>query len=150
MKYPWIASVAVAAALAFGDGNALSREHPQKTQHEKKSVRDSVRGTLPESEAVFTANERMTIGYWYARERSGLPPMPAKQDQLPADLEKQLYRQGSLPPGLKTMVQPLPVVLERQLRFLPTGYRRVVVGGNIILIHERTALICDVVRISIP
>ncbi len=106
MRYPWIASIAVAAALAFGDRNALSREHPQKAQDEKKSVRDSVRGTLPEPEAVFTANERMTIGYWYARERSGLRPMPARKDRLPAGLEKQLYRQGSLPPGLKESQLP--------------------------------------------
>ena len=72
------------------------------------------------------------------------------RDRLPPGLEKQLRRRGTLPPGLQKKVQPVPVGLERQLRVLPTGWRRVVVGGNIILMDEKTSLIYDVVRIAIP
>jgi hypothetical protein len=36
------------------------------------------------------------------------------------------------------------------LRRLPTGYRRVVIGGNVILMNEKTALIFDIIRNVIP
>ncbi len=87
---------------------------------------------------------------WSQSYRGGLPPGLAKRDRLPPGLEKQLRRRGTLPPGLQKKVQPVPVGLERQLRVLPTGWRRVVVGGNIILMDEKTSLIYDVVRIAIP
>ena len=36
--------------------------------------------------------------------------------------------------------------LERQLRVPPTGYRRVVIGGNVILMDAKTSLIYDIIR----
>ena len=75
---------------------------------------------------------------------------PGSQRGLPPGLEKQLYKLGTLPPGLQKRVQPLPVAIERQMSVLPIGYPRVVVGGNMILMNEKTALIYDIVRIAIP
>ena len=40
--------------------------------------------------------------------------------------------------------------MERQLPILPSGYRRVVIGGNVIMRNEKTALICDILRKVIP
>jgi hypothetical protein len=69
---------------------------------------------------------------------------------LPPGLEKQLRERGKLPTGLEKKLQPLPPELERQLRVLPTGYRRVAIGGHVILMNEKTAVIYDMIRNAIP
>ena len=53
---------------------------------------------------------------------------------------------GTWPPGRQKGVQPLPYDLERRLRRLPYGYRRVIIGGNVILMEARTAVIYDIIR----
>lgn len=95
---------------------------------------------------VFTRRERVLISDWFRFNRGGLPPGLAKRDRLPPGLEKQLRERGTLPPGLQKKVQPLPYDLERQLRRLPAGYRRVALGGNVILLNETTAVIYDILR----
>jgi hypothetical protein len=99
---------------------------------------------------IFTSEERTIITNWFRRSPSGLPPGLAKRDRLPPGLEKQLRERGTLPPGLQKRVQPLPFELERQLHRLPTGYRRVVIGGNVILMDETTSLVYDIIRDAIP
>ncbi|MBI2265652.1 MAG: hypothetical protein HYU64_10835 [Armatimonadetes bacterium] len=64
----------------------------------------------------------------------------------PVFTERQLRVRGKLPPGLQKKVQSLPFELERRLTVLPTGYRRVVIAGNVILMNEKTALIYDIIR----
>jgi hypothetical protein len=92
----------------------------------------------------------VVVTNWFRDNRSGLPPGLAKRDRLPPGLEKQLRERGTLPPGLQKKIQPLPVALERQLRPLPTGWRRVVIAGNVILMNERTATVYDIIRNAIP
>lgn len=115
-----------------------------------RTVGDKVREVLPESERVFTERERVLVFGWFRDNRSGLPPGLAKRDRLPPGLEKQLRTRGQLPPGLQKKLHPLPWSLERQLRRLPTGYRRVVIAGNVILMEEKTAVIYDIIRNVIP
>src|SRR5262249_29100449 len=43
---------------------------------------------------------------------------------LPPGIAKKYYRTGHLPPGWEKKMQPLPVVVERQLVALPPDYRR--------------------------
>jgi hypothetical protein len=117
---------------------------------EGKSAGDKVREALPPSEAVFSADERRIISRWFGDNRTGLPAGLAKRDRLPPGLEKQLVQRGHLPPGLEKRIQPLPFELERQLRVLPTGYRRVVIAGNVILMEPKTGLIYDIIREVIP
>lgn len=104
--------------------------------------RDGSRNSGP----VFTRRERVLISDWFRFNRGGLPPGLAKRDRLPPGLEKQLRERGTLPPGLQKKVQPLPYDLERQLRRLPAGYRRVALGGNVILMNHETAVIYDILR----
>ena len=137
--------MATPAAWAQGQGNANSKA-PQKGQ----SVGDKVRSVLPASEPVFSTQEITLIQGWFRTNRSGLPPGLAKRETLPPGLEKQLRQKGTLPPGLQKKVQPLPIELERQLTVLPTGYRRVVIAGNVILMNPTTGLIYDIVRNVIP
>jgi hypothetical protein len=116
----------------------------------KKTAGEKVREVLPEGEMVFTEQERVVVKKWFGSHHSNLPPGLAKRDRLPPGLEKQLRERGTLPPGLQKRVQPLPFELERQLRKLPTGYRRVVIGGNVILMNEKSATIYDIIRNAIP
>ena len=137
--------MATTVALAQGQGNAKSKE-AQKEQ----TAGDKVRSVLPASEPVFSTQEITLIQGWFRTNRSGLPPGLAKRETLPPGLEKQLQPKGTLPPGLQKKIQPLPFELERQLTVLSTGYRRVVVAGNVILMNPTTGLIYDIVRNVIP
>ena len=63
---------------------------------------------------------------------------------LPPGLQKKLYRTGHLPPGWERKLQPLPVVVERQLIVLPGGYRRGIIGGSAVVYDPGTHVIVDV------
>ncbi len=148
MKTNWGMAAGLAALVALGGASALAQQPGKGKQN--RTAGDKVREVLPESEAVFTREERVLIPRWLRTHRSGLPPGLAKRDRLPPGLEKQLRERGTLPPGLQKRVQPLPFELERQLHLLPTGYRRVVIGGNVILMKDNTAAIYDIIRGAIP
>ena len=136
----------IAAPLAEAQGRGQDKGKPQ----EEKTAGDKVREALPAGEPVFTTQETTLIKNWFVTNRSGLPPGLAKRETLPPGLEKQLREKGTLPPGLQKKIQPLPVALEKQLTPLPTGYRRVVIAGNVIVMNEKTSLIYDIVRNVIP
>jgi hypothetical protein len=74
----------------------------------------------------------------------GLPPGLAKRDQLPPGLARQVERNGTLPPGLRTY--DLPSDLLSRLPSSPKGTRRVVVGNDVVLIREGTRYILDVIK----
>jgi hypothetical protein len=99
---------------------------------------------------VFTREETVLVKNWFTTNRNSLPPGLAKRDSLPPGLARQLRERGTLPPGLQKKTQSMPVELERRLRVLPTGYRRVVVAGNVVLMNEKTAVIYDIIRNVIP
>ncbi len=149
MRNPWWTAAALTALLCLAGIAALPGQPFQKGKGKDKTAGDKVREKLPPSEPIFAEQERIIIRNYY-QEGKGLPPGLAKRDRLPPGLEKQLRKRGTLPPGLQKKVQPLPIALERQLHVLPTGYRRVVVGGNVIIMNEKTALIYDIVRIMVP
>ncbi|GAC1701153.1 MAG: hypothetical protein NVS9B4_03920 [Candidatus Acidiferrum sp.] len=94
----------------------------------------------------FAERERVIIIDWFRSTGSDLPPGLAKRDRLPPGLEKQLRERGTLPPGLQKRVQPLPYELESRLHRLPAGYSRVVVSGNVVVMDDRTSVICDIIR----
>lgn len=101
---------------------------------------------LPASSPVFSTREVTIITDWFRVHRSSLPPGLAKRETLPPGLEKQLQKNGKLPPGLEKKVVGLPLELERQLSPIPTGYRRVVIGGNVITMEPVTGMIYDIIR----
>ncbi|MBI3895402.1 MAG: hypothetical protein HY313_05680 [Acidobacteria bacterium] len=136
-----VASPGWAQGKSAGKGNA-----PQKTE----TAGDKVRQVLPAGQPVFTIQEITIIRDWFRINRSGLPPGLAKRETLPPGLEKQLQQKGTLPPGLQKKVQPFPIELERKLSVLPTGYRRVLIAGNVVLMNPETYLIYDIVRNVIP
>jgi hypothetical protein len=83
---------------------------------------------------AFSQREVQVIREYYAPKYRSLPP----------GLQKKLYRTGRLPPGWQKKFEPFPVVLERRLVLLPSGYRRGVVDGHAVVFDPRTRMIVDV------
>ena len=147
-RFKTLAALLVVLAMMANLAGAQGRGKGKPEEH--KSVGDKVREVLPASQPVFTTREVTIIQGWFRTNTSNLPPGLAKRETLPPGLEKQLRQRGTLPPGLQKKIQPLPVVLERQLSPVPTGYRRVVIAGNVILMEPTTGLIYDIIRNVIP
>jgi hypothetical protein len=144
VKNKWSVSGLALVLIISGASLAFS-----KNKNENKAGGDKESEVLPPTCPEFTRQEVVLIGSWYRRGK-GLPPGLAKKQQLPPGLAQQLRKGGTLPPGLLRAAEPLPVVIEKQLYVLPTGYRRVVIAGNIVIMNEKTALIYDVMRLVIP
>ena len=96
---------------------------------------------------TLTDDERNTIREWFSNETNlaNLPPGLARRETLPPGLQRQLQRNGTLPPGLMERLQPLPADLEERLPPVPEGRRRVVLGGNVIILDEQTQQIVDLI-----
>ena len=67
--------------------------------------------------------------------------------ELPPGLQKKLYRNGRLPPGWERRMQPMPVVVERQLAPLPSGYSRGYIDGYAVVYSPRTSVVIDIVGV---
>ena len=147
-RFVVLAAAAIVVMATLGD--LVWAQGQGRSRGQEKTAGEKVREALPAGEPVFTTQERTVITNWFANNRSGLPPGLAKRETLPPGLEKQLRERGTLPPGLQKKIQPLPVALESQLTRLPTGYRRVVIAGNVIVMNPTTGLIYDIVRNVIP
>jgi hypothetical protein len=91
--------------------------------------------------AEFSQRERQIISDCFVDNHSGLPPGLAKRDRLPRGLERQLRRNGTLPPGLQKRVQPLPGVCTARLPRLPRAWVRVVLSGRIILLDPMQRIV---------
>ncbi len=110
-----------------GHGNG----HHQGYSHERYADRDGdIRG-------------------WYRSQRGHLPPGLAKRDRLPPGLERQLVIRGTLPPGLRSKMQPCPRELEVMLPPPPPNYVHVVIGGNLVLYNRADFQIADIFHFDI-
>jgi hypothetical protein len=97
---------------------------------------------------VFTENHRALIQSHYVPSRGSLPPGLAKRrGDLPPGLQKQLVRNGHLPPGLEKKLYAFPVELERRLPPLRPGLVRGMIGGEAVILDNRTKVILDVFAI---
>jgi hypothetical protein len=133
-----------AALMAAVSGSASSQKGKGKgPEKETAGDHDKSGNTVAASVSITKADRELITG-WFHNNLAGLPPGLAKREQLPPGLQKQLVKNGTLPPGLQKKVQPLPAALEHQLPPLPTGYQRVMVGGSVVLMNQKTKLIVDV------
>jgi len=148
IRESWLIGLAI--FLLTGVLGTGAQKKPKEPSGDTKTVGERVREVLPASEIVFSEHERTLVKEWFTTHRAGLPPGLAKKEQLPPGLDKQLKIRGTLPPGLQKKLHPLPLELEHKLRRIPTGYRRVVIAGNVILMNEKTAVIYDIIRNAIP
>lgn len=105
----------------------------------------TVGGSAGTVSVSFSARDRELIrDYYSGRQRKALPPGLAKRDRLPPGLEKQLRKNGQLPPGLQG--RALPGELEVRLSSLPAGYARVIIGGSIVLENTNTRVVVDIIQ----
>jgi hypothetical protein len=94
----------------------------------------------------FGERDRRLIRQHYAgkhKKYKKTPPGLAKKKKLPPGLQKQLVKKGKLPPGLQG--RGLERDLVRQLTPLPRGYVHMKVGGDVIILNEKTRVVVDVV-----
>ena len=120
------AGVAVAGAQNQKGGKKQAKnEQVQRDRDDRTRVAVDVR---------FSTREVQVIRTHYAERYRSLPP----------GLQKKIRRGGQLPPGWRKKLEPFPVVLERELVILPTGYRRGVIDGHAVIYKPGTQIVVDV------
>jgi len=90
----------------------------------------------------FGDSERVYVQDYY---RHNLPPGLAKKGKVPPGHAKRMARGMGWPPGVA--YEPLPLSLQRQLRPLPGGYARFIVGEDVVIVDMNARLIVDVVNL---
>jgi hypothetical protein len=139
-----LGAVLASPVLAQGRGRGRGEAAPGKSDAKKAPPSAAPVAVVT---YAFAPRDREIIATYYTQSVSSLPPGLAKRrGALPPGLEKQLRRNGTLPPGLQKQIQPFPADLDRRLTPLPAGYRRVIVGTNIIVYRSTTQKILDVIR----
>lgn len=157
------ASLALAAPAAFAQGEGHGNGHGRDKNHRGD---DNAQGNEDHGRwgPRFSHDDQVIIEAYFRRGRGhgdgrgegeregerGLPPGLAKRGgNLPPGLEKQLRERGTLPPGLQKRCEPLPYDLDRRLPRLPYGYRRVVIGTDILIVNRNWG-ISAIIRGVIP
>ena len=110
------------------------RKHGKKFRDEE---RDDDRRHASARSCYFEQRDVHVLTEYYAPQYRSLPP----------GLQKKLYRTGHLPPGWERRIQPVPVVVERQLVALPPDYRRGFIDGYVVVYSPRTQVIIDVAAV---
>ena len=97
------------------------------------------------AKVAFNEKDREIIKSYYSHKKKSkrMPPGLAKKDTPPPGLQKHIVKHGELPPGLKK--RSLPYELENSLTPLPKGFVRLKVGGDVVLMNEKTRIVVDVV-----
>ena len=126
--------------------NARVQKGKSKGAHESHEKGDGAAVIV--SVRVFGEIQETIIRDWISNQKNlgKLPPGLANRDRLPAGLERQMLRNGSLPPGLEKHLHPLPLDLEHLLPELPEGVVRVIIGVDIVLVDKTSNIILDIVR----
>jgi len=118
-----LALVPISAQEGHGHGRDNGRDKGHEREHHEAAVRS------------FRPGDRAAIAEYYRSRRHGAP--------LPPGLERQLRRNGTLPPGLAKRFVPFPPELDRRLPPCPVGMRRGLIGGVAVMWNPRTGLIVD-------
>ena len=93
---------------------------------------------------VFSNSDRTRIKRYYNSRHKDkkLPPGLAKKSASHPGLRNYIRKNRVLPPDIAG--ERLPADLERTLSILPPDYIRLRVGGDIVLMHEKTRYVLDV------
>jgi len=97
---------------------------------------------------VFSDSDRAKIERYYDSRHNRhkdkkLPPGLAKKDASHPGLRNYIRKNRMLPPDITG--EKLPPDLESTLSRLPSDYVRLRVGGDVVLMHEKTRYVLDVV-----
>ncbi len=126
--------------------NARVQKGKSKGAHESHAKGDGAAVIV--SVRIFGESQEAIIRDWFSNQKNlgNLPPGLANRSQLPAGLERQMLKNGHLPPGLEKHVHSLPLDLEHLLPELPEGVVRVIIGVDIVLVDKTSNIILDIVR----
>jgi len=93
---------------------------------------------------VFSDSDRAKIRRYYRSRHNDkkLPPGLAKKGASHPGLRNYIRKNRMLPPDIPG--ERLPSDLERTLSRLPSDYVRLRVGGDVVLMHEKTRYVLDV------
>jgi hypothetical protein len=147
----WWISLFLAASLAFAGGSALAQGKGQGKGQDKDKGHDKDKhgdDDRDDRRYAFSVDDRRIVREWCDGHERNLPPGLAKRDRLPPGLERQLVERGQLPPGLQKKIRPVPVELDRRLPPLPPDYRRVIIGGHIVVMNRHTSIVIDIFHIE--
>jgi Ni/Co efflux regulator RcnB len=140
-------SLALSASMAVAQGHGHDKH--DRDGHERWHDRDERHGHEAREHGHghgrghYKDRDRDIHG-WYRAHYRQLPPGLAKRDRLPPGLERQLIVNGTLPPGLRSRMQPCPQELEVMLPPPDPGYRHVFIGGNLVLVNRVSFQVADV------
>lgn len=135
-----------------GRGNGQGQGKPEKHKSDKQMKQGK------EPRGYFIEDDRVVVRDFYVQNPSSLPPGLAKRGgNLPPGLAK---RGDNLPPGLAKgqvitiedyrHLPPLPRELELRLPPPPHEVVRRIIGRDIVLIHQHTRKVLDVMRDALP
>ena len=134
-----LATIGVKAqGRGHGDDDEKGRGHG-KGQNKKEERKAQDR---------YTERDHDEMRSWYRDHESNIPPGLAKRDRLPPGLEKQLRVRGTLPPGLRGQLEPVPDDFMRRLPPPPPECEHRIIGGAVILINIRTFVILDIFHLG--
>jgi hypothetical protein len=82
----------------------------------------------------FSLRDRRVLNACLSEHASELPPGTMQKSELSPGAERDLHRDGTVPPEVAKQMQPLPLACMRQLPNLPSDQERVVYAGRVLLI----------------
>ena len=123
----------VLSSAVSGEARAKAAQKGKKHAKHERVVLDERRSAVAVN-IVFSPREVRVIREYYTPRYRNLPP----------GLQKKLRRTGQLPPGWRKKMEPFPLVVERELVGLPSGYQRGVIDGHAVIYNPRTQVIVDV------
>jgi hypothetical protein len=89
------------------------------------------------------AENRLILDFFRPGSGHLLPALTKREGSSPVAPHKPMARGGTLPLALEKLVEPFPKDLDRRLRTVPEGYRRVLYGTVALLVQDSSRLIVD-------
>jgi hypothetical protein len=124
----------LAAAMlgALAAGSAVAAVRMEQVYPARAAANPTERAIL------FTGEDRQTIDHFFRRHSA------QRADQGTKTRREPLLIRERVPQGVPT--RPLPRALDDQLPPLPSGYARVILGRDVLLVERRSKTILDIMR----
>jgi hypothetical protein len=125
-------AVTLVGVLLGGGVLTTAKERKGKKHKDSKVTSHATsRASSVHVQVAFGAREIDVMRTHYAPQVRSLPP----------GLAKKYARTGQLPPGWQKKMQPMPVVVERELVVLPAGYHRGFIEGHAVIYNSKGTII---------
>jgi hypothetical protein len=139
--------IALMFGVAFG---AQAQRHEGELGGTSRAEERKLQRLAEEEEPMFTPADKRTFKKWLTDNTGHLPAALTKRERITPAAARQLKYKAKLSPDLLQKARALPLELDLKLTKLPFGYQRLIVGDDLVLIHNNTSLIYDVVPGAIP